>query len=1202
MKKGFLLVPLLVITCLTVSYSQTLYLGEPPFIYGTTDRVVSIDRSDSCHTLDFEGITDTATISLGSFYEPWGYYFSDNALVIVQSEAGGSGNFEFNPSGVAILFWQTGDSTILNIPGGFTTGFSFYYSANYTASVEVYSGINGTGSLLTTMPLIETPPPAGYTYWYSTWVPIGVSFEDTARSIVFSGVADRVGFDNITFCDSIPTPSDSCTHQVVPDNYSVCASEEVRVCLDICEGYVAYFGIGCSVFDTVEYGTYHNDTCLFISPMCATSGSLFLAIWDSSGLVGGDIDFIEIIPGPEFEIIADPASDPCHDPCFYVWTTTDATNEVFWEWESDSFTGDTLRFCPDSSILYATVTDPTTGCSNTEIAIYQPGHSDYFRDDTICCGDSIWVCAGSPGVDSIQWYIGSDTTDLTPIKLDSTWCFLLTPEIYGLLGVDNFVVAVGLYFEGICEYRDFVSITINCPDFEITGDTLVCPGDTTVLCVEPPDYPHHWWDDGWDTCLTVGPIWEDTTVCVTVCEIEDIRDTIPVDIVFYLDFSGSMYLVIDEIVASIDVFVDNLEASSFDWRLGGVVVSNHGPTPKDFDLLATPPYDLTTDIDAFKDWLSIDRVDFAYEKPLNSLASATTNSYWRRNAQPVIIMFQGEAWHCFNQYLRSYDFSKKGKAISELNSINAITYIIYDSLQMDQCSEPVSHIADYKDIVIPHGKTWEMNAFPANELLDMIAEQLAIVIPGTTFCCVDTCITIRVLDEIDKDTSMCVGDTMLFCCNPICDSLDGSRARPSREVMAYRDGTPAPECIAMDSDSCCMKFVPHDPGTYSVWQPNYYDGIHECCYDVWWHITVCCTPQGSLAVDQPDPTVCEWNVCFNSIDDSCYSCCPDYDSLVWDVTSLTDRPLDVFPADSDSSCIEIITEYSDTIVVCATAFSMCDSNLNCTYNVCETLVCCVCPPCSAEIVIDYPPDFDPLTDTLCLWDSLRACLDCPEMDSINWVNGFSLPIGSGTCITTMFDTLDPMLYPVPGWRKLIAIAFACDDTCYTAIESVFVDSCDVTISGNVTSICSALPIEGVQIYIYDGLGTRVGGDPVTNVSGDFTSGALPSGNYNVIPCLMNYSSIPRPAMRILSTTSITDCDFQMIYVGDWNCNGDVGSDDVWYINRRKMEAPPFDPNRFEDVVCDPNCNHDIGSNDVWYINKLKMDSEYELPIPCIPSP
>ncbi len=64
--------------------------------------------------------------------------------------------------------------------------------------MDVFSGLDGTGSLLASLTLPSTPDP------YNVWVPIGVSFAGTAQSAVFSGSADFIGFDNITLGSTTP--------------------------------------------------------------------------------------------------------------------------------------------------------------------------------------------------------------------------------------------------------------------------------------------------------------------------------------------------------------------------------------------------------------------------------------------------------------------------------------------------------------------------------------------------------------------------------------------------------------------------------------------------------------------------------------------------------------------------------------------------------------------------------------------------------------------------------------------------------------------------------------------------------------------------------------------------------------------------------------------------------------------------------------
>jgi hypothetical protein len=79
--------------------------------------------------------------------------------------------------------------------------------------VTVYSGLNGTGTVLATIPLSLTPDGiatggAGCSgnYDYCPWAPIGVTFAGTAESVLFSGSANYIGFDDVTLGSATPTP------------------------------------------------------------------------------------------------------------------------------------------------------------------------------------------------------------------------------------------------------------------------------------------------------------------------------------------------------------------------------------------------------------------------------------------------------------------------------------------------------------------------------------------------------------------------------------------------------------------------------------------------------------------------------------------------------------------------------------------------------------------------------------------------------------------------------------------------------------------------------------------------------------------------------------------------------------------------------------------------------------------------------------
>jgi len=172
--------------------------------------------------LSFEGLQDSEQIldfynggtgSLGSSGPNYGIGFGADALSLIDSDAGGSGNFANEPSPDTIAFFLTGPGVVMNVASGFDTGFSFFYSSTVVATVDVYDGLNATGNLLGTLNLAaqagasegcQLPgDPNGY---FACWDPVGVAFAGTAKSANFGGAANVTGFDSITLGSDVPDP------------------------------------------------------------------------------------------------------------------------------------------------------------------------------------------------------------------------------------------------------------------------------------------------------------------------------------------------------------------------------------------------------------------------------------------------------------------------------------------------------------------------------------------------------------------------------------------------------------------------------------------------------------------------------------------------------------------------------------------------------------------------------------------------------------------------------------------------------------------------------------------------------------------------------------------------------------------------------------------------------------------------------------
>jgi hypothetical protein len=225
MKKFTFFLVLMFVTSLVFAQAQVQTIHNPNArVTVTNDQIkawgeASQQNGSRSIVLDFEGLGNGdailqfyngGTSGLGFSGTNYGIYFGAAALSLIDSDAGGGGNFANEPSPNTVMFFTSGNA-IMNVPAGFTTGFSFYYTSSAAGTVFVYDGLDATGTLLASQPFTAnynlncTGDPNGA---FCHWDAVGVAFSGTAKSVEFSGVADQCAFDDVTFGSITPGPSD----------------------------------------------------------------------------------------------------------------------------------------------------------------------------------------------------------------------------------------------------------------------------------------------------------------------------------------------------------------------------------------------------------------------------------------------------------------------------------------------------------------------------------------------------------------------------------------------------------------------------------------------------------------------------------------------------------------------------------------------------------------------------------------------------------------------------------------------------------------------------------------------------------------------------------------------------------------------------------------------------------------------------------
>ena len=132
--------------------------------------------------------------------------FGADALGLLNDELGPY--FSHAPSALGVMAPVGGEAT-MNIAGGFVGSFSFFYTASAAVSqaVQVWSSLNGTGTLLASFNLAANAQSGGCNDSpYCHFDQLSAAFTGTARSVTFGNAAGAAAFDNISV-STVPEPT-----------------------------------------------------------------------------------------------------------------------------------------------------------------------------------------------------------------------------------------------------------------------------------------------------------------------------------------------------------------------------------------------------------------------------------------------------------------------------------------------------------------------------------------------------------------------------------------------------------------------------------------------------------------------------------------------------------------------------------------------------------------------------------------------------------------------------------------------------------------------------------------------------------------------------------------------------------------------------------------------------------------------------------
>lgn len=169
-------------------------------------------------TIDFEAVTSYASIadfynggtdSAGKAGPALGISFGGDAIAVDNDLQ--VAQFSNAPSPVGVMA-PVGSDSALNAAAGFAGSIGFYYSSSaaIVGGLQVWSGLDGTGTLLASFDLAANADSGCNDSPYCHFDALDAAFSGVAHSVTFGNAVGVAAFDNLTVA-VVPEPSTYAT-------------------------------------------------------------------------------------------------------------------------------------------------------------------------------------------------------------------------------------------------------------------------------------------------------------------------------------------------------------------------------------------------------------------------------------------------------------------------------------------------------------------------------------------------------------------------------------------------------------------------------------------------------------------------------------------------------------------------------------------------------------------------------------------------------------------------------------------------------------------------------------------------------------------------------------------------------------------------------------------------------------------------------